>query len=188
MTVRNTLPDDEKLARATLLALRMTLRDPDEGGDLGYCLLPHRAPLALPDITSALVAMKKPITCIGVGVGGLLGVGCWPLPVEDARARQEMAPRIDELNAATHRRLVGDSGSANVLLTGFKENLLLSWNEYIEWQQQYFLYTLQSNMRTANSQQRAMGAHAVIEIYGIRKDGSSGGGMTKPSPYPNDRQ
>jgi len=32
------------------------------------------------------------------------------------------------------------------------------------------------NMRTANSQQRAMGAQAVIEIYGIRKNGGSGGG------------
>jgi hypothetical protein len=170
---------DEKLARATLLALRMTLSDPDEGGDVGYCLLPHQAPMELHHITAALVEMEKPVTCIGIGVGGLLGVGCWPLPPEDVRMRQEATHLTLRRNAAIRGQLAGETGTANILLLGYGENLLLSWDEYVEWQGQYFLYMLQSTLRTADAQQRELGAQRALEICGIRKDGSSGGGLTR---------
>jgi hypothetical protein len=178
---------DGKLARATLLALRMTLLDPDEGGDEGYCLLPHRAPLDLHGITAALVALDKPVTCVGIGIGGLLGVGCWPLPDEMLRTRQEAARYVAEMNEEAVRQLADSSGSVNALLLAYNETLLLPWSEYVEWQRQYFLFTLQSHLRPASPQYRALGAQAELQICGIRKGGSSGGGTTKSSPDPTGR-
>ena len=139
----------------------------------------------LEDIVAALGSVVKPVTCVGIGIGGLLGVGCWPLPEDARRIRRENAHHISEHDAGIRRLIANDAGDANVLLIGYNENMVLSWTEYVEWQQQYFLYTLQSNLRRADAGTRAQGAQGSLEIYGIRK-GGSGGGMTKGIAGPPD--
>jgi hypothetical protein len=106
---------DDKLARATLVALRAALPMQHEAFGWGYAFLPSQAPMSREEVLKALVELPKPILCAGFALDGALAIATWPRPADTIDESVHRAAVLRDFPGA--RLLFEIDGEAPVVLT-----------------------------------------------------------------------
>ena len=156
-------PDfDRRAAEATLLALRCMLPFPEEGRGWGYAILPCMVPLPRRDVLEHLMSLPKPVTCVALGLGGILAVGAWPTePPREGTPGVFEHTRVDRLTWL--RENYGDR-EVRGLLVGQAEELVMTAQEIKEWGEQYDVVGLTSWWNTEDSLARERGVDFVVRF------------------------
>ncbi len=173
---------ENRLAEVALFALRAALPDPAQVGDLGYFLLPDFFPIDRSRMIAALAAAAKPICCASVAMGPCLGVACWPLPDYEQRLNAEGRStwRIESYDDL-RLQLLRDGGADSVGVRGFGTDIVLTWDEYFTWGQEYTI--LNGVTRLAIQRDGAQGSTrigALLMVWAMSPSGAVGGRTIPP--------
>lgn len=123
-----------RAARATLCALRALRAAGSAAPIQAYMMLPAMTPLAEIEIVRRLAALPKPVACVGLTIGPLLAIGCWP---EDAVVTAFKA-QLPHQAAALASSTVGQSHFA-VRFECPEDELTLASEEFDSWVRSYDL-------------------------------------------------
>ena len=131
-------------AAAALNALWAYSHQPPPEDGFRYLWLPRQRTLLREDVIAALGAEPKPISCVALRLGGLLGIGVWARP---ERARMDPASEQVELEATQFRRrwwadFTIRCGGLPLVVLGPEGPAYLSPDEYPLWQAAYDFPTL----------------------------------------------
>jgi hypothetical protein len=150
--------DDVIFARVALAGLR-TIAQAREQLIRSYALLPDLTPLTESQIVSKLAAVAKPTQCMGFVENHVLMVGCWP---------QDLDPKEVEVHRwmwAEYRRVKErQSGSIRILVRQTEPRIVLTDQQFEEWNMEYDLPLVVVSWRDATSELRRDGVEFVLEF------------------------
>ena len=158
-------------ARATLLALRSSLVNPEAVHGDRIAVLPEMRPLALDDASEWLAHMPKPLSCIAAEARGLMAVGAWPVQrsVDTWQEFDDMLDAVFQECAASQRTA---SPAAEVVVRGVNEATFgLTFAQCKQWLADYEFPLLDFNIAPATERQRDDSALCVVTFF------RSAGGM-----------
>ena len=175
--------DPQRQAAATLACLRAVLPAPDDAEGWGYALLPSMAPLAREVVLRDLSLMPKPITCVGLGIGGCLAIATWTASPHNRNAASRGERSGASPDEAKRREMLELRFPASRLLlaTEGEPPVVLSLREFHRWQDEYSILGLDYWWAPVDSEPdeltRKLGATARIHLARSRVTvpGESGG-------------
>jgi hypothetical protein len=155
-------PKDVRLARAALVALQAA--QGQEARDVSWYQIGDGPTLTFDDAVSRLAGTTKPVACSAHILDGVLVVNVRQMTTADDRVvLHALEQQVLPLQAQEIRERGGNSGDSAVAIHGLDADVVLSLEEFMEWQR---IYDVQASMalHTADSAASRSGAVAVASF------------------------
>jgi hypothetical protein len=127
------------------------------------------------ELIERLMAAAKPICCVSVAMGASMGVAWWPLPDYEPGHDPGHIARFARYLEEFRQRLLHATGFDSILVSDASSSIILAWDEYLEWREQYTILNADIGLRVGVEHRDAQRVGARLDVHPMSRTGDAGG-------------